>query len=153
MPRVLYEQAGHLEFFMEHGAFSDDGGERGTGVYVGGWIGDDREVIGQIDVFLSTASLNEYIDQEDSIRVKGIGRGKVGFLGGIEVPSSIRRMGIGKLVVEDMLQECLRIGVTKVVLLSVPNATRFWEKMGAVRVDYDDAAGFSYVTTMIIHID
>ena len=112
------------------GAFSHDEGADGTGVEI---VGTYRgEPVGSIAVYGSATSLNQNFSSK-ALRFVGLPRGKVGYLGGIELPVDARGSGHGAAIVEAMLAEARRMGVKAVALHSEKGgAQKFWAKMGFV---------------------
>lgn len=113
------------------GAFSHDDGEQGTGEEVVGTL--DGEPVGSILVFSSASDLGKTLLAEGHVRVQGLPRGKVGWLGGIELPESSRNKGHGAAIVAAMLEEARSLGVRSVVLhADSAGSRRFWERVGFV---------------------
>ena len=115
----------------ETGVFSHDEGEQGTGEEVVGTL--DDEPVGGIIVFSSASDLGKTLLAEGLVRVRGLPRGRTGWLGGIELPESDRNKGYGAAIVAAMLEEARSIGVRSVVLhADSAGSLRFWERAGFV---------------------
>jgi GNAT superfamily N-acetyltransferase len=113
----------------ETGAYAHDEGDHGTGEQVVGLL--DDEPVGSINVYSTGAELNRTLKAEEYARFRGLPRGKVGWLGGIELPESSRNKGHGAAIVAAMLEEAKRLGVKAVVLHADSAASqRFWSRMG-----------------------
>jgi GNAT superfamily N-acetyltransferase len=116
------------------GAYSHDEGEHGTGEQVVGVL--NEEPVGSINVYATGAELNRTLKAEEYARLRGLPRGKVGWLGGIELPESSRNMGHGAAIVAAMLQEAKTLGVKAVVLHADSRASeRFWARLGFTEQD------------------
>lgn len=102
-------------------------GEYGTGSQI--VVSLDDEPIGHIDVYGSPQSLNEYL-QRDYVKFTALPKGRVGYLGGIELPEELRGKGTGRRAVDLLLKEAKRHDLSGVALLSTQSAVGFWERMG-----------------------
>jgi predicted acetyltransferase len=109
-------------------------GDYGTGTQIVATL--EEEPIGHIDVYSSPSSLNSYL-KVDLVKFIGLPRGKIGYLGGIELPSNVRNKGVGRKAVSLMLQEAKKLGLSGVALLSTQSASGFWKKMGWEIADAD----------------
>jgi len=132
------------------GAYSHDEGEHGTGEQVVGVLND--EPVGSINVYATGAELNRTLMAEEYARLRGLPRGKVGWLGGIELPESSRNKGHGAAIVAAMLREAKALGVKTVVLHADSRASeRFWTRMGFTGQDMlpEDSRRHLWMTPMM----
>jgi GNAT superfamily N-acetyltransferase len=110
-------------------AYSHDEGEHGTGEQVVGVL--HGELVGNINIYASGAELNRVLKEEEYARFVGLPKGKIGWLGAIELPESSRNRGHGALVVAAMLEEAKGLGVRAVALHADSDASsRFWLREG-----------------------
>lgn len=87
-------------------------------------------------MFPTASALNKVLLREEFARFRGLPRGKVGWLGGMELPESSRNKGHGQAIVSAMLDEARSLGVRSVVLHADSFASqRFWARMGFVEQD------------------
>lgn len=115
-------------------------GDYGTGVQVVASL--DEEPVGHIDVYSSPSSLNGYL-KRDYVKFIGLPKGKIGYLGGIEIPSEMRGKGTGRKAVSLLIKEASKLGISGIALLSTQSAFGFWKKMGWVVADAESDDGFN----------
>jgi GNAT superfamily N-acetyltransferase len=116
------------------GAYSYEGSERGNGEEIVGSLNAgraDETPVGSIDVYASAAALNKMCKEEGFETFRGLPRGKVGYLGGIELPERNRNKGYGAQIVNAMLAEAKTLDVRAVTLhADSAVSARFWQRMG-----------------------
>lgn len=106
-------------------------------------------------MFRSASNLNAVLRSEEYATFSGLPRGKVGWLGGIELPERERGVGVGTQIVSAMLREAGSLGVRSVVLHADSYASqRFWHRMGFVEVPMReaDARRGLWMTPMVLRL-
>lgn len=114
----------------ELSVYSHKDGEIGTFLQVVGVL--DDETVGSVDVFASERSLNQYIKHNagPNTRFEGLPKGRIGYIGGIELDENLRGQGLGSRLVGMMLDETRRLKIHTVTLLSERPAEAFWQRVG-----------------------
>lgn len=133
----------------ELSAYSHRDGEIGTGLQVVGVL--DGEPVTSIDVFASERAVNRFIGHNAiGVSFEGLPKGRIGYLGGIELDEKLRGQGLGSRLVGMMLDETRRLKIHTVALLSERPAESFWQRIG-FRPN-GPRSQHSYVVPMTIHL-
>ena len=112
--------------------YAHDEGTEGTGEEVVGVL--DGHPVGSINIYPSGAALNQKFSAK-TMKFASVPRGRVGYIGGLELPSSARGEGLGSELVRLMLMGAARLGVRSVVLHAEQGgALRFWQRVGFVEL-------------------
>ena len=128
-PERIAEKVKRYRRNPEVGAYSHDESAYGNGEEVVGVL--DGEPVGSICVYASGTLLNAVLKKEEYARFTSFPKGKIGWLGAIELPQSARNKGYGGAIVAAMIAEAKALGVKAVVLhADSTDSERFWRRMG-----------------------
>ena len=88
------------------------------------------DIIGHMDVFRDVEHLNEFLKPRDGVSFTNLPSGRLGYIGGIELPNSQRGVGLGRKALLLLEKEAAALGLKGIALLSTQEAAGFWKKMG-----------------------
>lgn len=102
-------------------------GELGTGEEVVASVND--EPIGHVSVFSDRDAVNEYAATM-GVTFSGLPEGRIGYIGGVELPRALRGKGIGEKAFSLLVEKAQQRSVKALALVSEIPALGFWSKMG-----------------------